>query len=288
MHTVLHSNELEVAVDSLGAELMHIIGRDGTEFLWQGDPAVWGRRAPVLFPIVGKLRDGLYRYDGREFSLGQHGFARDQEFELVRHSPADVVYRLRDTPALLRVYPFSFELNVSYRLSGRTIGVTYGVRNSGTSTMWFSIGAHPGFSCPMEPGLVFEDYVLEFDRPLTVSRHLIEGGLIGTVAEPFLDGRASFALTRELFKDDAIVLKHGNVRHAVLRSEKGRKFVRLEFSGWPYCGIWTKPGPFLCIEPWYGIADSVAFDGDLTQREGILHLEPDGVFECGYTIEIGE
>jgi galactose mutarotase-like enzyme len=278
MHIVLRSDDLEVAVDSLGAELTHVVSRhDRTEFLWRGDPAIWGRRAPILFPIVGKVTNGMYRYGGKEFSMGQHGFSREE-----------VVFRLSDTPALRRVYPFSFELLVIYRLSGRVIDVTYSVRNPGTATMWFSIGGHPGFSCPLEPDLKFEDYVVEFDRPITASRHLIVDGLIRSEAQPFLSNQSAFALTKELFRDDAIVLKHGDARHAVLRSPKGKKYVRVEFPGWPFLGIWTKPGPFLCIEPWYGIADTVGFDGDLTRKEGIRHLERGEEFECRYSIEIGE
>ena len=155
--------------------------------------------------------------------------------------------------------------------------------------MWFSIGAHPGFSCPLEAGLSFEDYLIEFDSIQTLSRHLISDGLIIDGPEPFLNGESSFNLTPGLFDHDAIVLKGIRSDGAVLRSKKGRKFVRVEFPGWPYLGIWTKPGgaPFVCIEPWYGIADGVAFAGDLNEKEGILRLDPGGQFECRYRIVIG-
>jgi len=288
MQTTLRNSHLEIQVDSFGAELNHIISLDDrTEYLWQGDPGIWGRRAPVLFPIVGKVSNGMYRFNGKEYPMGQHGFARDEEFELIGSSGDEVTFRLRDRPHLLRVYPFPFELLVSYRLAGSGIAVKFQVRNTGTSMMWFSIGAHPGFSCPIEPGLAFDDYIVEFDRAITASRHLIEDGLIRREAEPFLDGQSTLALYPRLFDHDAIVLKGTPVRHVILRATGGKKFVRVEFPGWPYLGIWTKPGPFLCIEPWYGIADSVSFVGDLAAKEGILRLEPAGKFECTYRIVIG-
>ncbi|MDH3253097.1 MAG: aldose 1-epimerase family protein [Ignavibacteria bacterium] len=290
MIQTIRSDTLEVSVDTFGAELASIRSlADGMEYLWQGDPAYWGRRAPILFPVVGKLSDGIVRFDGREYVLPQHGFARDEEFEPVEATVDTLSFRLHDRPELLKRYPFRFELTVRYQLTDGWITVTYEVHNPQNTPVWFSIGAHPGFACPMISGHAFEDYMLEFDEPEKCPRHLIDNGLIRQETEPFLNNQRLIHLDQQLFDNDAIVLKGMRSGGVTLKSPKTEKSVRVEFPGWPYLGIWSKPGgaPFLCIEPWYGIADSAGFRGELNEREGILRLEPDGVFRCDHRILIG-
>jgi len=300
MNTALHeekhmlytirNNVLEVSVDTLGAELARIRSiADDVEYLWKADPAYWARRAPILFPIVGKLAGGILRLGGREYPLPQHGFARDEEFEHAGTGVDSLAFRLRDRPELFGRYPFHFELLVRYQLSDASITVTYEVRNPHSTALWFSIGAHPGFACPIIPGQNFDNYVLEFDEAENCPRYLIKDGLIRTEPEPFLNNECLIHLDHHLFDNDAIVLKNVKSDGLTLKSAETEKFVRVEFPGWPYLGIWSKPGdaPFVCIEPWFGIADGEGFQGDLTEKEGILRLEPEGEFRCDHRIVIG-
>jgi galactose mutarotase-like enzyme len=290
---VVHSirnDLLEVSVDTFGAELAGIRSiADGMEYLWQGDPAYWARRAPILFPVVGRLAEGMVRLDGREYALPQHGFARDEEFEFAGATFDSAVFRLRDRPELLARYPFHFELTVRYQLTDASVAVTYEVRNPQSTDLWFSIGAHPGFACPLIPRHSFDDYVLEFDESENCRRHIIDNGLIRRETEPLLKNERVIHLDAHLFDNDAIVLKGLKSGGVTMKSPRTGRYVRVEFPGWPYLGIWSKPGgaPFLCIEPWYGIADSVDFRGDLAEKEGILRLEPNGEFRCEYRILIG-
>jgi galactose mutarotase-like enzyme len=286
----IRNDVLEVSVDTLGAELASIRSiADDAEYLWQGDPSFWVRRAPILFPVVGKLAGGVFRLGGHEYVLPQHGFARDEEFELAETAAGSLAFRLRDRPELLDHFPFHFEILVRYQLSEASITVMYEVRNPGSTALWFSIGAHPGFACPIIPGQNVDDYILEFDETENCARYPIKDGLIATEAEPFLKDERVIHLDNHLFDNDAIVLKNVKSGGLTLKSTETEKSVRVEFPGWPYLGIWSKPGgaPFVCIEPWFGIADGVDFRGDLTEKEGILRLEPEGEFRCDHRIVIG-
>ena len=263
---------------------------NGLEYLWAGDPAVWGRHAPVLFPLVGRLPEDAYYYEGRDYKLPQHGFARDQEFALVHQTDTELVFRLHHDESTRAVFPFAFELTITYTLQADLLTVRWDVRNpAADQPLLFSIGAHPAVNCPLLPTEKFEDYYFEFDHPVTLERHLLRGGLLTGQTAPVLVEARELPLSYELFADDALVFKHYDFTRLTLRSRKSAHFVRFQFDGFPYLGLWTKgPGAgFVCVEPWHGVASPAGAPGELSEKEGILTLAPGHVFSAAYTIEIG-
>nr|WP_280867406.1 aldose 1-epimerase family protein [Lunatimonas salinarum] len=261
-----------------GAELIsYKIGNQ--EYVWQADPAIWARHAPILFPIVGKLKGNQYTYKGQSYSLGQHGFARDRMFELVSFSETTAVFSLQSDAESFSKYPFLFELQVSYLLLAEGLEVSYKVRNLSDSEMYFSIGAHPGFQCPLQVDEEkLSDYLLDFHDDNLSELHLypLEDGYISLNKRrmPLSGGRVTLA--NELFLNDALILDvlppaKVSIRHR----ETGRGF-GMEFADFRWLGIWSKApdAGFVCLEPWNGIADTVDHEGDFTQKLGIEVLGP--------------
>ena len=287
----LFTAECRATFSPHGAELISFIGNaDGLEYLWSGDPAVWGRHAPVLFPLVGRLPGDAYHHQGRNYRLPQHGFARDQEFAVLRQSNTELVFRLQNDENTRAVFPFAFELLITYTLRGAQLSVRWDVRNPAPDQpLLFSIGAHPAVRCPLLPGEEFGDYYFAFDHPVTLDRHLLTGGLLNGETARVLTHVQELPLSYELFADDALVFKHYDFTRLTLRSRKSARFVRFQFAGFPYLGLWTKgPGAnFVCVEPWHGIASPAGEPGELSEKEGILTLEPGQAFTATYSMEIG-
>jgi galactose mutarotase-like enzyme len=287
----LENDQCRVAVNAYGAELSSFVRKDldNLEYIWQAEPAVWARHAPVLFPIVGRLPQDTYLLEGEEYSLPQHGFARDQEFTLASQTDEELKFMLSASEATRTKYPFDFQLMISYRLRGTTLTVGWQVHNPATDReLLFGIGAHPAFRCPLLPDEQFEDYYFHFDHPVTFERHLLSGGLLSGQTEPVLDNQTELPLTYELFADDALVLKKFDFTHITVRSRRSERAVRLRFDGFPYLGLWTKgPGaPFVCVEPWQGIASSVGEPQELADKEGMLNLPPGQTFATTYSISV--
>ncbi|RTQ49249.1 aldose 1-epimerase family protein [Hymenobacter gummosus] len=285
----LENEQCRVGVNAHGAELSSLQRTDlgGLEYLWQADPAVWARHAPVLFPIVGRLPQDTYLHQGQTYHLSQHGFARDRAFELVRQSATEVQLRLTDDEQSRAVFPFAFELTITHRLQGTTVHVGWEVRNpAADQELLFSIGAHPAFRCPLLPDESFGDYAFRFDHPVTLERHLLDGGLLNGQTETVLTEATELPLSYELFAQDALVIKHYDFTRVTLVSRRSERAVQMQFDGFPYLGLWTKgPGaPFVCIEPWQGIASSVGAPAELRDKEGILTLAPGATFRAAYTI----
>jgi galactose mutarotase-like enzyme len=273
---VLDNGVLRVVVSSLGAEIQSLRRLDtGTEYLWQGDPAVWPRRAPWLFPIVGRLRDDCYTWRGTTYRLPQHGFARDCTFLVASANPQSVGLVLTDCDATRAGFPFAFDLEISYRLEADSLVVLCDVTNPGPEVLPFSFGGHPGFRCPLAPGESMTDYEVQFEHHESSARWLVEDGLIGTTREAVLYGQRELPLAEGLFVRGALVfrdLRSGTLR---LHNRLADHGVELTFPGFPYFGIWSKPpGPFVCLEPWCGIADPVGASGRLEDKEGIIFLPP--------------
>ena len=293
MTYTIQNDQCRATVATHGAELTSLQdAASGREYLWQADPAYWGRHAPLLFPIVGRLPDDTYLHQGQRYRLPQHGFARDQEFQLLEEKADSLTFQLMASPETLAVYPFEFDLRVRYTLRGRTLTVGWLVRNPAASPqpLLFSIGAHPAFNCPLEEGAQFTDYAFSFDHPVTLRRQLLSGGLRSGDTAPVLDGKDVLPLSYELFADDALVFSHFDFTRLTLRRLDGTgPFVRLRFDGFPYLGLWTKgPGAaFVCIEPWQGVASPVGPPQELSEKEGILTLEPGQEFATSYEIEVG-
>jgi len=284
----MHSPFLEVSVDDQGAELCSIRGADGMEYLWGADPDVWGRHAPVLFPIVGALANGTYTYRDIPYKLGQHGFARDMPFELAAQEETRLAYRLRATAETRTCYPFEFLLEVTYVLCGRTLHVHYAVANCGNEPMPFSIGAHPGFSLQWGPEDRPEDYYLEFSEKETLDTHLLSPDhLLSNETERVLTGETRIQIRTDLFDRDALIFVGAVSDEIALRSHKHDREVRVRFPGFPHLGIWAKPrAPFVCIEPWYGHVDPEGTNGRIMDKAGIRHLAANASFSCTHSITI--
>lgn len=271
MDTVLENDFLKVTIKAKGAELASVVNKKtNLEYMWGADPAFWGKSSPVLFPIVGTLRKDTFHYGNKSYSLPRHGFARDHVFDVERKEQDQAVFLLKSSTATLEKYPFQFELRLCYSLTENSLQVTYDVKNVGDGLQYFSIGGHPAFKVPLVDGTLYEDYFLEFDKKETAGRWPLDAGLVKTQSAPLLQDSNILPLTRSLFSDDAVVLKHLRSTNVSLRSHKDSHGLHFNFDGFPFLGIWAAPNAnFVCIEPWCGIADSVAHNQDLTKKEGI-------------------
>ncbi|MGB3589181.1 MAG: aldose 1-epimerase family protein [Tunicatimonas sp.] len=285
---ILENDHLTATLKSEGAELTSVRSKaDNQEYIWQADPAVWARHAPVLFPIVGRLKDNQYQLNGDAYSMGQHGFARDQNFSVINQSDTEITFGLTASPETQKMYPFNFVLDIRYTLQDNELTVAYQVTNQDQVTMPFSIGAHPAFYCPTQQNQRLEEYHLQFEKPETLSRHLLEDGLRNGDTEPLLNNEDVLPLHRKLFESDAIIFKDiASDWVRILRQSDGQRVVTVIFSGFPYLGIWQKVGAdFYCIEPWYGLADTEEGQADFAQKEGIMTLSPEEQFSAEYQIK---
>ncbi|MDB5256555.1 MAG: aldose epimerase [Chitinophagaceae bacterium] len=284
----LKNDFLEVEIDTKGAEVKRIYHRQfQLDYLWNGDAAYWNRSSPVLFPIVGKVKDNTYTYKDQPYHLTQHGFARDTDFILESSTATAAVFTLSSNPKTLAVYPFEFKLYITYTLSEARLTVAYKVMHSEEGELLFSIGAHPGFLCPLEAGLSFEDYQLTFEKEENTPRLLLGSSGVSRKTETvFVSDSNVIPLDYNLFgAKDAIIFKDLQSTFMTLSSSKGSHGLHFHFTGFPYMGIWTKPGPFLCIEPWFGIADFEDANGKLEHKEGIIRLSSGKAFQAAYSME---
>lgn len=286
----IENDHLLVGVKSKGAELCSIIDKKtNQEFLWQADPKYWGRHSCILFPFIGKLKHGQYVQDGRTYAMGQHGFVRDMEFTTTSCTDKKLSMQLESTEATFDMYPFHFTIEAIYTLIERKVSVEYIVHSKNDRDMPFSIGAHPAFNCPIDPVEDRSDYSLLFNKPEEAwSRCLDENGLINEEERLIMDNSDLLRIEEDLFDDDALIFEQLNSDRVTLLDSVGAPLWTFEFPQFPLLGIWSKSSeaPFVCIEPWYGIADTIHATGDLFQKEGIEVLKPKGSFSCAHHITI--
>ncbi len=287
MQHILENDQLTVTVSTQGAEVQSVRNQAaGQEYIWTADPAVWARHAPVLFPIVGKLKEDQYRLGNETYRMTQHGFARDQEFKVIEQAADQITLGLTASPDTTAQYPFNFALDIVYQLTDNQLATTYRVINHDSRVMLFSIGGHPGFLCPSLVDGREETYYLLFDQKETVSRHLLSNGLRTGETRLVLQDEQKLSLDPALFEEDALVFTDlASDSVSIVPQSSGQPMVTVRFPGFPYLGIWQKVGAdFYCIEPWYGLADATETSGELTEKEGLLSLAPDEVFEATHTI----
>ncbi len=285
----LRNSILSVDITEKGAELQSIVHQQtGLQYLWNADPQVWAKHSPVLFPIIGELKNGSYQFNGKVYHLGRHGFARDMMFAVSDQSEHSLTFTTTETPDTLFVYPFPFSFSIQYTLDKNRLYVIYKVKNTGTETMYFSVGGHPAFQVPLAENTDFEDYYLSFSQVENAKRYpLSKDGLVDTTPVPFFANTEHLKLKRFFFYEDALVFKDVQSNSITVKSDVTPHGFTVYFEGFPYLGLWNKKDAnFLCIEPWCGIADSVAASGDLTQKEGIHALQPKDVFERQWSVEI--
>jgi galactose mutarotase-like enzyme len=287
---VLQNNKLNVSIAKQGGELKSILYvKDNTELLWQGDNAVWARNAPVLFPIVGKLKHDGFMYDNQFYHLLQHGFARDCLFEVIHQSNFSVTFSLKANETTLAKYPFLFELELSYTLNEGKMEVKYCIKNTDTKTLPFSIGGHPGFKVPFYKHEKVEDYFLQFEQQVYQLTEL-ENGLRKSTTKELKLSNAQLQLNSTLFDADALVFENSQINEVQLNSKNHSLSIGLQCQNWTHFGIWSKKGDlkFVCLEPWMGVADSVNAGTNLFEKEGIVILNPNEQKEMSYYIIIND
>ncbi|MCT7615836.1 aldose 1-epimerase family protein [Aliarcobacter butzleri] len=282
MNYEIKNSFIAAQIKSFGAELNSLKKCDENfEYIWQANSKYWARHSPVLFPIVGRLKEDSYFYKNKKYSLSQHGFARDKEFEVVQNEANFIEFRLKSDEKSLEFYPFFFELDIGYKLDKNSLIVSYKVKNKSDEKMYFSIGAHPAFNTQVG------DF-LEFENIKTTKRYFLdEKGLIYKNQDLNLENSKLY-LDKDLFKDDALVFNDSNIKQITLKNIENKSRVKVKFDNFPYLGIWSKPNdaPFVCIEPWFGVADEENANQKIEDKKGILSLEKEEEFFCFYTIEV--
>ena len=286
----ISNDKITVQVDSMGAELKSLkeVAAD-REYMWNGDPKYWKRTSPVLFPLVGGVRDGVYRLDDKEYPMGQHGLARDMEFKLKSQVAHEIWFTLESDEDTLKRYPYPFVLELGYELTDMTVIVKWRVKNPAKDTMYFSIGGHPAFLCPIEEGTAQNEYKIRFDTGEKIVSSCLENGLVSgkKITYELQDG--ILQVTEHLFDGDALVIEHDQAHSVALVAPDGREYLTVTFDA-PLFGIWSPPkkqAPFICIEPWYGRCDAADYTGDWREREWVQSLGAGETFAADYQITIG-
>ncbi len=280
MTSKLSNSYLTATFNHKGAELCELNSAT-RNYIWNGDVKHWGKHSPLLFPIVGTLRDNVYTYQDKKYTLPRHGFARDLDFEVVAQSDNEITFSLQSNELTKANYPFEFELKIIYTLIGNDLKVKYEVINKNNFQMPFSIGAHPAFSLPLD----FTHYSLLFDTNTDLKFHLLVNDLVDSETSlPLANGKLH--LDYSIFDNDALVFKT-KPSSSITILEQNRSIIKISFNDFPNLGIWSKPNaPFICLEPWFGYADIVNSNGNIFKKEGVQILNAFGIFTSEYGISI--
>lgn len=288
----IQNNQLVVSVKEKGAELCSIKSlATNQEFMWQADPEIWNGHAPNLFPVIGCLKEDGFLYKGKEYPMTKHGFIRNNEdVELHSKSENELCFVLKSNENTKKLYPFDFEFYIHFILEGNKLIVKHEVVNTGANEMLFCLGGHPAFTCPLKDDENYSDYFLEFEQEETANTWMItDDGLIGKQGELILNKSNRIDLRPDLFANDALIFKNLKSSFVVLKSNKSSFNLKFDLSEFPYLGLWAKPNaPYVCIEPWIGIADTSDSTRDLSTKEEIKTLNANSTFTAQYSIKITE
>lgn len=285
----IQNENVSAEINTLGAELVSFKGDDGFEHIWQGDPKYWGGHAPVLFPIVGALRNGRTRIKGEWYEMNRHGFVRRREFTVAEKREDAVSLVIESDAETKKQYPFDFRLTVSYALAGSSITTEFKVENTGSEPLPFCVGGHPGFNLPIAEGEVFEDYDIVFEKPETqkcpeidLKECLIDFDKVTYT----LDDENVIPLQHSLFYRDALVFSNLESTCVSLKSRKSGRGVMMGFSDFPMLGIWSaaNDGPYVALEPWTGCATAVSESDEFLEKRGMRQLEPGAEAEYAFTV----
>ncbi len=286
----LKNETVSIQVASHGAELKSLkkLGT-GTEYMWKADPEFWGRTSPVLFPFVGGMNNKEYRTKGKTYPMSQHGFARDMEFTLLSQSEDEIWVELKSNEETLQKYPYEFVLKLGYKLLANGVEVLWQVENPGREELYFSIGGHPAFNCPIEEGKEQTDYQIYLDAENEiVSTKLSSNGLATDEKDQYSLNNGFLKITEDLFDNDALVIEHNQAKKVALCTSDGAPYLTVTMEA-PLFGIWSPPhkrAPFICIEPWYGRCDHKDFSGELKDREWGNSISAGQVWKASYQIEV--
>jgi len=279
---ILSNSELTATINTFGAELISLKNKSNREYIWEGNPNYWGKHSPILFPIVGSLKNNSYCYNNVVYNLPRHGFAREMDFDVIKKTDSTVVFSIQQSTVTLEKYPFQFELQISYTLINSVLKISFKVINNNDVSMPFSIGAHPAFAIAND----FENFELQFEKSENLVVSKLENDLISNTTYTLPLENNSMPLTYSLFENDALIFKTIKSKSVTIAENK-IPFLKVQYNDFPSLGIWTKSqAPFICIEPWLGYADTIENNGNLEQKEGIQILGVNQIFETNYLIEI--
>ena len=282
MNTTISNSTLNATIKHSGAELFSLKDNQNKEYIWEGNPDFWGKHSPILFPIVGTLKNNTYTIADKEYQLPRHGFARDMDFQLINKTENSATFSLKSDTETLEKYPFEFELQLVYTLEDISLHIEYKVINRSNSKMPFSIGAHPAIALPED----FENYAFQFEKEEALEYHLLENDLISSKTKILETKNNLVPLNYDLFENDALIFKTLKSKSLTIL-ENSKPYINVDFKGFPSLGIWTKDqAPFICIEPWFGYSDTYENSGDLFEKEGILILDAHQTFNSRFTIKI--
>ena len=293
MIVTLDNGRLRAEIDTLGAQLTSVRDAHGTEYIWQADPAVWGRHAPNLFPFIGRLKDGQYTLEGDAYSISAHGFARDLEFAVAEQGKARAVFRLTDTEETRRVYPFSFALTIAYALEENRLLKACTVENPSDRVLFYEFGGHDGYRAPLEEGESMADYSIRLPGVEALHPYGMDStGLLTTKEAVFPLEAGRIALTPSVYHLDTVIVDNLPQRRASLLDKAGRERVRVDFPDFPYLGLWTPDKAFdtnfVCIEPWSSLPDAHFVGRGLEDKEGVRRLPSGGRETLRYTVTFFE
>ena len=289
MYTI--KNELlSIGVKPTGAELCSIKKiASGAEYIWQADPEIWSSHAPNLFPVIGVLKDGSYYYDSEKYSMPKHGFIRHNEnIRLKEQTENKLTFQLKYSEESFKIYPFKFQFEISFSLDKNILTVSHAIENLDEKPLYFSLGGHPAFNAPLFEGETYDDYYLQFDQKQDLNTFLLsENGLVSHKTSMVTENDDTIQLHRNLFDHDALIFKNIASKKVTLKSKKSGAILTVRYEDFKNLGIWAKPkAPFVCIEPWLGIADVEGTNQDLKTKEGIMEIMPSKKFVASYSIEI--
>jgi galactose mutarotase-like enzyme len=281
LETKIKNEFLEATFNTKGAELVSLKSRN-KEYIWNGNPEFWGKHSPILFPIVGTLKNNSYLYNNTEYSLSRHGFARDFEFERIEKQDDSLMFILKSSEKTLKLFPFEFQLKLTYQLHLKKIFFRYEIINNNDFEMPFSIGAHPAFSLQNS----FSEYNLEFEFQEDLCCYALENNLLSDKTKTITLIEKKLNLDYKLFENDALVIKKLQSKQITI-NKKEIPLLKVTFNNFPNLGIWTtKNAPFVCIEPWLGYSDTQHSSGKISEKEGIQKIMPNGTYNCEFNVEI--
>lgn len=291
--TTLKNKYLEVELNPKGAEIIKIIGQqDGINYMWRRDPILWANSAPILFPIVGALRNNECVIEGEKYTMTQHGFSRHNVYETNQLSDTCVEFTLKPNDDILKQYPYIFELKVTYTLNDNQLECKSEVINKDNKVIYFQIGGHPAFACPLYDNESSNDYYIEFEENENLEQKIIDVARKGMSRETRLlfENEKRFFVRQELFSNDAIVVKDFKSKSVSLKSLNHDKSIRFIMDNFNHLGIWASKhvGGLIAIEPWVGHSDYVDFTGEFKEKEGVVALDAGNKFTCTFTVEINQ
>ena len=281
---------LKITIKETGAELSSIVNKENDkEYIWQADPEIWGSHAPNLFPIIGVLKDGKYTFEEETFEIPKHGFIRHNDsIRLKERSENQLVFELIYSGETLKMYPFRFDFRIAFTLNRKSLEVSHHIINLDKKPIYFSVGGHPAFNILHFEKEKIENYFLQFDQKMDLETFILnDDGLVSSRTESILNNKNKIQLTEDIFNKDALIFKNIKSKKVDLISDKNGKILSVQYQDFKNLGIWAKPGaPYVCIEPWLGIADVEGTDQNLKNKEGIIKLESENEFNAAYTITI--